>query len=183
MTMTREDVLRELELLPVWKLRTPAEVSFVEPIIAEKTTTVVVETLPVASKTIAPIVFEMTVSQDKKWAFISKPTDRMDTGLQAMLFSGILQALHIDKPVKSQLQNLTVKNLADIKAQVIVAMGEAAAQALLNSQDPIEKLRGKLHAKADSSIVVTYDLPHLLANPLDKAKTWQDLCLARSGID
>ena len=182
--MTRDDMLRELELLPMWKLRAPVEATPIQKIeIAETIVTANVENLPVepsptTSENIAPISFEMTLSQDKNWAFICKPADRMDTASQSMLFSNILQALHIDKPVKSQLQNLT-----EIGAQVIVAMGESAAQALLNSQDSIESLRGKLHTVADLTVVATYDLAHLLANPQDKASTWQDLCLARSAIN
>ena len=181
--MTREDVLRELDLLPVWKLRAPVEAMRIQKVeIAETIATANVETLPVGAspaigENIAPILFEMTLSQDKKWAFVCKPTYRIDAASQGMLLSNILQALHIDKPVKSQVQNLT-----EIGAQVIVAMGETTAQALLITQDSIENLRGKLHAVADSTVVATYDLAHLLANPLDKANTWQDLCLASAHI-
>jgi uracil-DNA glycosylase len=187
MTMTREDALRELELLPVWKLRAPKEILFALPTITETVIAATIEAAPTAGEDLAATVFEMTLSQDKKWAFIYKPADRLDTRLQArtgmsessgMLLSNILQALHIDKPVKSQVQNLT-----EIRAQVIVVMGETVAQKLLNSQDSIENLRRKLHKVADSKVVVTDDLIHLLANPLDKARAWQDLCLARSAIE
>ena len=141
-----------------------------------------VEASPAISENIAPLLFEITLSHDKKWAFIGRPADRTApnsevAASQNVLLSNILQALHIDKPIKSQLQNLT-----ETGAQVIVALGEAVAQTLLNSQDSIENLRGKLHTIAGLSMVVTYDIDHLLANPLDKAKTWQDLCLARSAI-
>ena len=182
--MTRDDMLRELELLPMWKLRAPVESTPIQKVeIIEVMATAIAampaaEASPTTSENIAPISFEMTLSQDKNWAFICKPADRMDTASQSILLSNILQALHIDKPVKSQVQNL-----AEIGAQVIVAMGESTAQTLLNSQDSIESLRGKLHTVADSTVVATYDLAHLLANQLDKASTWQDLCLARSAIN
>ena len=183
MSFTREDVLRELELLPVWRLRAPVESASIQKVeVTETIATANVETLsvehpPAIRENIAPILFEITLSHDKKWAFICKPADRIDATSQGMLLSNILQALHIDKPIKSQVQNLT-----EIGAQVIMAMGEATAQALLNSQDSIENLRGKLHTVADSTVVATYDLAHLLANPLDKANTWQDLCLASAHI-
>ena len=181
--MTRDDMLRELELLPTWKLRAPVQATPIQKVeIAETIATANVEILaveasPAISENIAPLLFELTLSHDKKWAFIGKPADRIDAASQNVLLSNILQALHIDKPIKSQVQNLT-----ETGAQVIVALGEAVAQTLLNSQDSIENLRGKLHTIAGLSMVVTYDIDHLLANPLDKAKTWQDLCLARSAI-
>ncbi len=196
--ITREDVWRELELLPMWQLRVPVvsipiqniqNIQNIEVMATAIAEIPVVEVLPTTSENqttsqnIAPIAFEMTLSQDKKWAFIYKLADRMDAASQSILLSNILQALYIDKPVKSQLQNLTENPLTEISTQVIVAMGEPAAQALLNSQDSIENLRGKVHTVAGSTVVATYDLAHLLAKPLDKANTWQDLCLVRNLVD
>ncbi len=168
MNMTREDVLRELELLPVWKLRAPSQVLEAAP--AEKTEAIAA---PVAKKA----SYEITISDDKNWCFICQiyaSESRMDTGLQATLLSNILHALHIEKSTKIQ-----VENLQNIDAKMFVAMGEAVAQALLNSQETLENLRGKLHA---SNIIATYDLAHLLVNPADKAKTWADLCMAKIAI-
>jgi DNA polymerase len=118
------------------------------------------------------------MSQDKQWAFIceiSTPAGRMDIDLQGTLFNNILHALSIEKYSKMQLTNV-----ADVQASMVVAMGESVAQALLNTQQPLETLRGKLHPVGHTQLLATCDLAHLLNNPLDKAKVWQDLCLARS---
>ncbi len=192
--MNRDDVLRELELLPVWKLRTPVETVLTQQVAVEKLEAVQVAIVateesalekPVPKKpasekpsSTAVIQYEITISQDKQWAFICKismPAGRMDTGLQSTLFNNILHALSIEKPSKMQ-----VASIADVQARVIIAMGESVAQALLNTQEPLENLRGKLHAIGHMQLVATCDLAHLLSNPLDKAKVWQDLCLARS---
>ncbi len=176
--MTRDDVLRELELLPAWKLRAPIEIETKQ---FEKTEVEVVE----AEKPISAAAkrYEITMSQDKNWSFaceISLPTGRMAMDLdigdsQSMLLNNILQALGIEKPSKIQ-----AASVADIDTKIIVAMGESVAQALLNTQDALENLRGKLHTMGDAQVIVTDDLAHLLAHPLDKAKVWQDLCLARA---
>ena len=63
MGMTREDVLRELELLPVWQLRVPI-VSPVE--IVQKIT----EVQKIAEATVAETSYYVVVSDDKKWAFV-----------------------------------------------------------------------------------------------------------------
>lgn len=174
--MTRDDVLRELELLPVWQLRVPAKVETVKHE-KLKATEAVIET-PAEPVSTPATQYEITLTQDKQWAFLCESgtsANRMDTSLQGILFNNILHALSIEKPTKTQ-----VESIADIQAKIIVAMGESVAQALLNTQEPLENLRGKLHAIGNAQLVATCDLAHLLNNPLDKAKVWQDLCLARS---
>jgi uracil-DNA glycosylase family 4 len=59
-------------------------------------------------------------------------------------------------------------------------MGRLAAQALLQSTEPLAKLRGQVHAVQGQSVVITIDPTYLLRNPQDKAKAWDDLCLALS---
>lgn len=75
-----------------------------------------------------------------------------------------------------------------VRPSLILAMGRFAAQELLGSQDPIGRLRGRVHRLVarqglapDVSpipVVVTYHPAYLLRNPADKAKAWEDLCLA-----
>ncbi len=187
--MNRDDVLRELELLPAWKLRAPVETMQVQQVAVEKLETaqvVIIATEEHALEkhsSVAAIQYEITLSQDKQWAFIceiSLPAGRMAigsdiSGLQSTLFNNILHALSIEKPSKMQLASI-----ADVNARMIVAMGESVAQALLNTQEPLENLRGKLHPIGHMQLLATCDLAHLLNNPLDKAKVWQDLCLASS---
>jgi DNA polymerase len=58
-------------------------------------------------------------------------------------------------------------------------MGRFAAQTLLATDASIASLRGRLHAFHGVPLIVTYHPAYLLRNPLDKARSWEDLCLAR----
>ena len=69
---------------------------------------------------------------------------------------------------------------ATAKADVLLVMGRLAAQALLQSTEPLAKLRGQVHAAHGQQTIITIDPAYLLRNPLDKAKAWDDLCLAIS---
>ena len=70
--------------------------------------------------------------------------------------------------------------LASAKANVVLVMGRLAAQALLQSPEPLAKLRGQIHAVQGQQVIITIDPTYLLRNPLEKAKAWDDLCLAIS---
>ena len=70
--------------------------------------------------------------------------------------------------------------LASAKADVVLVMGRLAAQALLQSTEPFAKLRGQAHSVQGQSVIITIDPTYLLRNPLDKAKAWDDLCMAIS---
>ena len=65
------------------------------------------------------------------------------------------------------------------KPDVILIMGRLAAQALLQSTEPLGKLRGRTHQLAGVAAVVTYDAAYLLRSLPDKAKAWDDLCRAQ----
>ncbi len=67
-----------------------------------------------------------------------------------------------------------------IQPKLIVALGRFAAQSLLATDTPIGKLRGQVHRYRGVPLVVTYHPAYLLRNPLDKAKVWEDLVLARN---
>ncbi|MDO9169145.1 MAG: uracil-DNA glycosylase [Methylobacter sp.] len=65
-----------------------------------------------------------------------------------------------------------------IKPKIILALGHVAAQALLNTDESIAELRGKIHTLNDTPVVVTYHPAHLLRSLLDKHKAWADLKFA-----
>jgi uracil-DNA glycosylase family 4 len=65
-----------------------------------------------------------------------------------------------------------------LQPRIILAMGRFAVQALLQSNEPIGKLRGQVHRYNGVPLVVTYHPAYLLRNLPDKAKAWADLCLA-----
>jgi len=65
-----------------------------------------------------------------------------------------------------------------LRPRLILAMGRFAAQALLHSTEPIGRLRGRVHRAHDLPLIVTYHPAYLLRNLPDKARAWEDLCLA-----
>ena len=67
---------------------------------------------------------------------------------------------------------------ASVRPDVVLVMGRLAAQAVLQSNEPLGKLRGRVHELHGRQAVVTHDAAYLLRNQLDKAKAWEDLCLA-----
>ena len=214
--ISREDVLRELELLPVWQLRMPfpsqvgpefspmiTAVSEVEPpaltiekalpINVEQITVDVVATqvldaeetlqvetlaivdLPAVESDVMPQLYAHILNDDGDWLFVLP-----NTALQAdetRLLQNIFMAMRIkSKPAENS------SNIADVinttQPKLVVAMGEATAQAMLQSTEKLSSLRGTLQQFQGVALVATYDLSHLLQMPLDKAKVWDDLCLA-----
>lgn len=77
--------------------------------------------------------------------------------------------------------------IAQVRPRVLLAMGRFAAQQLLGTEEPIGRLRGRVHShEADPGfpipVIVTYHPAYLLRNPADKGKAWSDLCLAQAVI-
>ncbi len=72
--------------------------------------------------------------------------------------------------------------IALIQPKIIVALGRTAASALLNTDQPISALRGIVHEHRGIPVVVSFHPAYLLRTPLDKAKSWKDLCLASATV-
>ncbi len=92
---------------------------------------------------------------------LSRRADAATAGNAAPLDSALAELLKAEKP------------------DVILIMGRLAAQALLQSTEPLGKLRGRTHQLAGVAAVVTYDAAYLLRSLPDKAKAWDDLCRAQ----
>lgn len=76
-----------------------------------------------------------------------------------------------------------------VQPRLVLALGRFAAQQLLGSDEPIGRLRGRVHrwrppgapsgvGLPDIPLVVSYHPAYLLRNPIDKAKAWEDWALA-----
>jgi uracil-DNA glycosylase len=72
------------------------------------------------------------------------------------------------------------RQIALIRPKLIIALGKSAATTLLNVDATIASLRGRVHRYQGVPLVVTYHPAYLLRNLPDKAKAWEDLCLARA---
>jgi DNA polymerase len=73
-----------------------------------------------------------------------------------------------------------VRQIELIQPRLILALGRAAAQLLLNTDASIASLRGKLFRYQGVTTIVTYHPAYLLRNLPDKSKAWEDLCFARA---
>ena len=71
------------------------------------------------------------------------------------------------------------RQIALLQPKLIVLLGRAAAHSVLGTDDALGSLRGRLHRYQDIPVVVTYHPAYLLRTLQDKAKAWEDLCLAR----
>jgi uracil-DNA glycosylase len=67
-----------------------------------------------------------------------------------------------------------------LQPKIILAVGRIAAQNLLNSQQPLAKLRGRLHRLENIPLVVVHHPAYLLRTLTEKAKAWDDLQFALS---
>jgi DNA polymerase len=62
-----------------------------------------------------------------------------------------------------------------IKPEVVVALGTFAARALLETQEPISKLRGRIYNYRGASLVPTFHPAFLLRSPDRKRDVWEDM--------
>ena len=82
----------------------------------------------------------------------------------------------------AQCEPFLIRQIALVQPRIILAMGRFAVQSLLRSTEPIGRLRGRVHQYQGVPLVVTYHPAYLLRNPEDKARSWDDLCLAREAL-
>jgi uracil-DNA glycosylase len=73
-----------------------------------------------------------------------------------------------------------VRQIGLIRPRLILAMGRAAAQTLLNTDASIASLRGRIFRYQGVPTIVSYHPAYLLRNLPDKSKAWEDLCFARA---
>ncbi|MEH6502909.1 MAG: uracil-DNA glycosylase [Cycloclasticus sp.] len=74
-----------------------------------------------------------------------------------------------------------VRQIELVKPELVLVLGELAAQSLLSTSDKLDGLRGKPHTLkgVDAPIIVSYQPDEVLRSPLLKKLVWQDLQLAR----
>lgn len=68
-----------------------------------------------------------------------------------------------------------------IEPELIIAVGSLAARHLLQTEDSLDTLRGKIYyyGEKKTPLILTYDPSHLLNKPSDKRKAFQDLLQAQ----
>ena len=199
MSLTREDMLRELELLPAWKLAIPMPQMVAE---APNAPQAVAEAPKIEPVEAAPEVVEISTDianmdwptlnqhvtgagdQNADWLFVG---DVAMDGDAATLLDKMLIAIQLQRGKNVYLTPLSEpeyfkRQIALIQPKLIFVFGEQAAQTLLNSQAPLDDLRGKVHQHENVALIASYAPSHLLKHTQDKVKAWADLCLARDTL-
>jgi uracil-DNA glycosylase family 4 len=69
-----------------------------------------------------------------------------------------------------------------VDPDVILCVGRIAAQRLLGTDQPIGRLRGRVHDLGGVPVVATYHPAYLLRSPGEKRKSWDDLKLALKAL-
>jgi DNA polymerase len=72
------------------------------------------------------------------------------------------------------------RQIDSIKPKVIVALGTFAAKALLKTQDPISRLRGRIYEYRGAKLIPTFHPAFLLRSPERKRDVWDDMKKVRS---
>lgn len=196
--MTREDILRELELLPVWQLRSPiAEKSglpssnvsveanlsvepkqemLTQPEIAstnEASKTEIVEpTTAVTEPTAELTSFRYFTCENDQWLFVMAALEL--TAEQQHLLANIFKAMQLKVKPVAVTKNI-VEVVTKVKPKILISMGESVTQALLRSEETLDSLRQKSQLFEGATLIATYDTAHLLNNLSDKANAWADL--------
>jgi uracil-DNA glycosylase len=75
------------------------------------------------------------------------------------------------------------RQIALVQPKLLLAMGKFAAQSLLASDEAVGKLRGRVHQRNGVPVIVTYHPAYLLRTLADKARAWDDLCLAAQVLE
>jgi len=68
-----------------------------------------------------------------------------------------------------------LKQVEAINPKIICALGNVAAQTLLNTKNPMNRLRGKFHKFGNALLMPTYHPAALLRNPDYRKYVWEDV--------
>ncbi len=129
-----------------------------------------------------------------EWLIVGEPFDAVgDDGdataaEQARLLDNMLHAVRVSRAAptrEARACHLAVVEgrsldldaaIATVAPRCILALGRAAAIAVLGLDEPLGRLRERVHERGGVPVVVSFALPYLLRHPADKAKAWADLC-------
>ena len=67
------------------------------------------------------------------------------------------------------------KQIASVQPKVIIALGAFAARALLKTNDPISRMRGRVYNYRGAQLIPTFHPSFLLRSPGYKREAWEDL--------
>jgi uracil-DNA glycosylase family 4 len=201
----REEILAEMGLAPVWRLKTRAAVppqGWIE----------IKQAVPGCvscglHKTRTQTVFGVG-DENADWMLIGEAPgaeeDRLGepfVGQAGKLLDNMLAAIDLKRgenvyianvlkcrppgnrnPEPEEVEKCTPflkRQIALIQPKLIIAMGRFAAQTLLASDASIASLRGRVYRYEGVPLIVTYHPAYLLRSLPDKSKAWADLLFAK----
>ena len=204
----RQEVLAEMGLAPVWRLRSqPTEAKPAEPGWIEIKQAVPACTACGLHKTRTQTVFGVG-DENADWMLIGEAPgaeeDRLGdpfVGQAGKLLDNMLAAIDLSRSKNVYIANVLKcrppgnrnpepeevakctpflkTQIALIQPKLIIAMGRFAAQTLLASDASIASLRGTVYRYEGVPLIVTYHPAYLLRNLPDKSKAWADLVFAK----
>jgi uracil-DNA glycosylase family 4 len=144
-----------------------------------------------------PIASEALLSAE--WLVLGEPfastaADPAAAAEQELLLDNMLRAIRVSRrsevregrachlPVEEARAGEIAAAIEAVRPRCILALGRAAALALLGVDEPLGKLRERLHQRDGIPVVVTFALPYLLRHAADKPRAWADLCRAVAAI-
>jgi uracil-DNA glycosylase len=237
----RDEVLRELNLYPLWQRRMPAIAGTDEAVVPAPAAVEAAGSKPdpAEADTAHPDWAELrkrvkacaacslragstqtvfgTGDENADWLFVgSWPSEDDDAqgepfaGQAGQLLDNMLAAIRLKRGVNVYLANIVkctgsirrapqadqiaqcafylTRQIQLLQPKVIVALGHAAATALLGEDREWNSLLGTVHeyrcmenlqTRRPIPLIITHHPAALLLAPLNKAQTWRDLCLAR----
>ena len=99
----------------------------------------------------------------------------LEDGDSGDLFTKIITAMHLTrekihicKPDTNEIKQA----IMTIKPKIVCGLGSPAAKALLQTTEPISRLRGHIH---NNQVMVTYAPDELLSQPAKKKMVWEDM--------
>lgn len=200
MSLAREDMLRELELLPVWRLRAPVDVvlpasagltpampaaegqvgknavALPETVITEPVITVpLADDTPISVSAIeveSPEVISEPLIQSP-WFLLCPQTSEAPA---QQLLQNIVHALKLPSEALHIAQQ-TMK-VTQVQSRFCILFGLEAANVFLGaSHADIASVRGQLLTHGEMTYVITHHPHAMLENPLLKKEVWHDICL------
>jgi DNA polymerase len=72
-------------------------------------------------------------------------------------------------------QPFLFRQLASIQPRVVIALGAFAARTLLDTDEPISRLRGRVFDFRGAKLIPTFHPSYLLRSPGNKREAWEDL--------
>lgn len=75
------------------------------------------------------------------------------------------------------------RELAVVKPKVVLLLGNTPTKALLNTKQPISKVRGEFHEVSGLVLMPTFNPAYLLRDPTKKREVWEDMKKVREFLN